>query len=161
MSIKTTDSNFLSPTRYVFIVDTPQMIDISFHCQTVDVPSISCARAETGFRQYTSKLPGDKIEISPFTARFILDEDLGNYNALLEWIVSLPLEDDTSLPMSKMKDLTLIVYNNNNVPKHRFKMQNCFPTELNPVPFTSTNADTQFIYSDVSFEVDWFTLERG
>lgn len=152
------ESNFLSPGKFVFVIDTPKLENISYHCQTVSIPTITVESINVPYRQFNPKMTGTGIEYSPFDAKFIIDEDMHNYIALYDWIFnSVTKSVDENF---KKTDVILMVYNNNNNLQTRIHMMSAFPTSLSPIEFTVTNAATTYLYADVSFSFDWLEFRN-
>lgn len=145
------ESNFLSPSRFIMVVDTPDFSTVSYHLQTVEIPTVSVQRVEAPWMQHQPSLTGDRVIFDPLTVRFIIDENLENYSKLFDWILETVHENS----QSKMKkDLSLLIYNNSNNLNKTIQFIGAFPVSLSPVEFSSTNTDTQFLFSDVEFSID-------
>lgn len=146
-------SNFLSPTRFIIVIDTPEFESVSYHCQKVNLPNISAPAVQMAYRQYLPSVTGSIIKFEPLTARFIIDEDMENWNRIYNWMFSTVHEDSQS---EMKKDLSLLIYNNNNLHHKKFQFVGCFPTDLSPVEFDTTVTDKQYLFSDVTFSIDYY-----
>ena len=159
LSDSETNSNFLTPTRFIFVIDTPELMNISYNCQTVSIPSVTAESIPAGYRQMKAFQSPSSITFAPFEARFIIDETLKNYEIVFDWMKSLALEQKRERDYKA--DVTLLVYNNNNKCNIRFRMVSCFPTSLTPVEFDVTKEGTEYLFADISFSIDYYSIERG
>ena len=148
--------NFLSPIRFVFQIDTPELENISYNCQSVTIPSITVPEIDVPFRAFHAKQSGSEIQFDNFEARFIIDENLENYTAIYNWMLSEVTTGGQE--RLKHKDVILLIYNNNNQSNIRIQMIDAMPVSLSPVEFTTTNSDTQYLVSDVSFTMDYYKI---
>jgi hypothetical protein len=151
---------FLHPSKFVFVIDTPELSSISFNCQTVNIPTISVAAVDTGYRQYTPKSPGDKLVFDDFNATFLIDEDMTNYKTVYEWLISLVQRTETAEPPTK-RDVTLLIYSNNNQLSTRIQMIGAFPVSLSPLEFQATLTEDDPLVADVSFAIDYYEIRQA
>jgi hypothetical protein len=77
-TLVTATQNYLSPQRFAFQIDTPELIELSYECQTVNIPTITVPQVDVPFRQFNTKFSGSSIEFDNFEARFIIDENMEN-----------------------------------------------------------------------------------
>lgn len=103
--------------------------------------------------QHQPSLTGDRVIFDPLSVRFIIDENMDNYSKLFDWMVETVNVNSQS---AMKKDLSLLIYNNSNNLNKTIQFIGAFPTSLSPVEFSSTNSDTQFLFSDVEFSIDYY-----
>ena len=155
-SVDVSKDNFLSTSRFMFVVDSPDLRHLSYHCSSVELPAMSVQQLETGYHQYGVQNLGDKIVFEPFNATFMVDEDLENYKSIKNWLF-----DEATSNVILKRDLSLILFSNDNVASHVIKYVGAFPTSLSSIPFQSTSAETTYVASSVSFSYDYFEFERN
>jgi hypothetical protein len=153
-NLEVSDDNFLSPSRFMLVFDSPEMKNLSFHCQTISIPSISLPAVEMPFHQLTAQFSGDRVSFEPFTATFLVDEKLKNFNMIFQWIMKQAMET-TILK----RDLTLLIYSNSNNISHKVRFVGSFPTSLSPVNLATNLGSTNVMASDVSFTYDYYYFE--
>ena len=160
MPIQNTDNhNYLNPSRFVFIIDQPGLEHVEFSCQLVSIPGISVDSIPTQFRGMRANMTGSSIVFEPFTARFIIDETLENYSTIFNWLYKEMGSDQPEQTLHK--DLILLIYTNNNNVKTKIHMISTIPTSLSPVEFETTKTDTQYLYADVSFNLDYYQIRQA
>ena len=77
--------NFLNPIGYLLKLEKFEGVD--FFCQTANVPDVAMPNIEISsqFRNLPI-VPGGGVTFGDFTVRFIVDEDLKNYNSIHKWM---------------------------------------------------------------------------
>jgi hypothetical protein len=153
-SVNVSDDNFLSASRFVFVVDTPDLKNLSFHCQTVSIPSMSAQNVEVPVRQYVPQMTSDRIIYDPFDATFLVDEKLENFKAVQQWLI-----DSVTSNVILKRDLSLLIYNNSNIHSQTLRFVGAFPTSLSPIPFVANASDTTYMASSVSFAIDYYYFD--
>ena len=79
--------NFLSPTGFRFSLRrSPKS---AFFCNQVNIPDIQLGVANQATYLRDIPVPGDKIDFGDLNIRFLIDEDLGNYMEIQNWIRGL------------------------------------------------------------------------
>ena len=153
-SLEISEDNFLSPSRFMFIFDSPELKNLSFHCQTVSIPSISLPAVEMPYHQMAAQFSGDRVSFEPFTATFLVDENLKNFNLIFQWIMKQALEQTII-----KRDLSLFLYNNSNNHSHTIRFVGAIPTSLSPINLASNLGGSNVMASDVSFSYDYYYFE--
>lgn len=69
-----------------FQLSITKLPELSFFCQTASVPTISIPNVSQSTPFSQVNLPGDKIEFSPLEINFLIDETMGNYLGIYEWL---------------------------------------------------------------------------
>ena len=173
-----TNLNYLSPVNFEFQIN--KLPKTRYFCVGATVPGITFSEAahETtlGIRSY---LPGDKIIFDPFIIRFIVDEDMLNYQEIFNWIMQLAPGADTddfrtlvgstktttgfdnrSGDYTEMfSDATLIVNTSSNNANVEFIFEDCFPTSLGSVEFKSDAADADYVVADLTLRYTLFKVK--
>lgn len=118
-------TNTFRPQNFQVIVDGNS--EINYHGNAITTPTFTTSASKTFFKGKPVNVPGDSVEYSPLSFRFVLDEDWNNYYFLLNWMLSSIKDSDD------VKDLTVILYNNKNNPVMEFTFIDCFVSSLNEV----------------------------
>ena len=79
--------NFLSPTGFQFQLNRAPKV--AYFGNSVNIPAMTLG--VTNFPTYLKDipLPGDKMDFEDFTLRFLVDEDLENYQEIQHWMRGL------------------------------------------------------------------------
>ena len=79
--------NFLAPTGFKFQLNrTPK---VTYFGNAVNIPSITLGVAEQPSYLRDIPLPGEKLDFSDFSLRFLVDEGLENYMEIQNWMRGL------------------------------------------------------------------------
>ena len=166
--------NFLSPTGFKFVLDRSPKV--AFFCNQANIPDITLGIAiqPTYFKDID--VPGDKIQFGDLNLRFLVDEDLGNYMEIQNWIRGLGYPEDIKQfrdleAQSTVKgryvkdrqniysDATLQVLNSNLISNFQVNFKEVFPYSLSTVNFDATDTDIQYFTADVSFKYTIYNIQ--
>jgi hypothetical protein len=155
--------NPLSPNGFMFNIQ--KLPDLSFFCQSVNLPGITLGEPEFGTPFAKIPIPGETLTYDQLTVQFLVDEQMANYTSIYNWIVALGFpesydqyidfsEDDTTNYSELAKnysDATLqILTGNNNVVK-TVRFIDMFPIGLDSLQFSGTNNDVQYLIGNATF----------
>jgi len=159
--------NFLSPNGFRFTLRrSPQA---AFFCNQANIPDMQLGVAEQPTYLKNIPIPGDKIDFGDLNLRFLVDEDLGNYMEIQNWIRGLgfpnslqqfeDLESEAEVFGRYTKDQdniysdgTLSILSSNLIPKFQIFFKNLFPYSLSTMVFDATQTDQEYFTADVSFK---------
>ena len=170
--------NFLSPVGFKFALKRSPKT--AFFCNQANIPDITLGIAEQPTYLKNIPVPGDKIEFGDLNLRFLVDEDLGNYMEIQNWIRGLGFPDtllefdelETRDPMFRgggfgqfaksgdkiYSDGTLQILSSNLVPKFQVVFKDLFPYSLSTMTFDATDTDVEYFTADVSFKYTIYGL---
>ena len=161
--------NPLSPNGYMFSIE--KLPSLSYFCQEVNLPSLNLPEA-TQLNPFT-KIPiaGDQLEFGQLTIQFLVDDVMGNYKAIHDWIIGLGFPENydqyssflntSKLPgldeISKSQsDATLTILGNNNNAIQVIEFKDVVPQSLESITFTSTNQDVQYLVGSATFAYSYY-----
>jgi len=151
--------NFLNPIGYLLKLDIFEGTD--FFCQSANIPDISMPVTEvpTRFRSLPV-VPGGGVSFGDFNLRFIVDEDLKNYNSIHQWIRNNGRSDkDTNTPdLPEYSNAQLHIVTSAYNPAFIVDFRNIFPVSLSGMQFDATINDVEYITADVTFKHQQFFL---
>ena len=82
-----TKLDYASPTQFKFsILKLPK---VEYFCTAVNIPGIELSGASQGTMLKDIPLPGNKLTYEPLQMRFIVDENLENFQEIHGWLVGL------------------------------------------------------------------------
>jgi len=154
--------NFLSPIGFQFsLAKYPK---VSFFCNSAKIPQITLQTETQSTYLKRIDVPGDQLEYSDLTLRFLVDEDLVNYVAIHNWLTALGFpesteqfdkmlnENGTHDQLNFFSDGSLIILNSNYVSKATIKFKDLFPVSLTSLDFSATDTDVNYFTAEVSFK---------
>ena len=170
--------NFLSPVGFKFALK--RVPKVAFFCNQANIPDLTLGVAEQPTYLKNIPVPGDKIEFGDLNLRFLVDEDLGNYMEIQNWIRGLGFPDtllefdelEKSDPMFRgggfgqfarsgdkiYSDGTLQILSSNLVPQFQVVFKDLFPYSLTTLSFDATDTDIEYFTADVSFKYTIYGL---
>jgi hypothetical protein len=164
--------NFSYPTKYRFTLNRyPKAI---FFANSASIPGLELTLAT----QPTSlgrdiPQPGNKLRMDSFDLRFIVDEDLVNYNEINKWLRGLGYPESLQQIYDLQKDGnnnsyksgldlysdgTLQVLNSNDNPTVQVRYYDLFPFSITPLVFDATISKPDPFLATVKFQYTYFEL---
>lgn len=133
-----------------FVFWIPEMPILSSMVHTVTLPPFSVSPVNISFDRGTFKLPSDKIEYSPLSVSFFVDENYDSYMEAYNWLQKYanPHVDPSHLSAFQC-DCTLFLLNNNWQNARKFTFQYTQPAELGELE-VSTNQDGESLQTRLS-----------
>jgi len=152
--------NFLNPIGYLLKLEKFEGVD--FFCQSVNIPDIAMPTTEvpTRFRN-VSIIPGGGVTFGDFVVRFIVDEDLVNYNAIHSWMRDNGNADQMlreTVEKDIYTDAQLQITTSQYNPAFIVDFKNIFPVSLSSLQFDATITDVEYITAEVVFKHQQFFL---
>ena len=166
--------NYLSPTGFNFTLQ--RCPKVSFFSNTAQIPGIDLG--VTIQPNYLNNIPrpGDKIDFSDFTLRFLIDEDLKNYMQLQNWMRGLGFPENLAeiyRELAKAQEVyegemegeqllysdgTLQVLNSTSNPQFLVKFSGMFPTSLSTLDFDATPTDIEYFTAEATFKYTMYNI---
>lgn len=152
-----TNTNFLSQLGFKFTIK--KLPTVNFFIQSITLPTVSVPELEINTPFSRLPYPGDKMEFGDLTFSFRVDENMGNYLELLNWMRSFARTDDIeqtktawenqkTSPMSDTKvfsDATLMINNSAMNPNIEVQFVDLYPYSLGELTFTTTGQDVDYL----------------
>ena len=143
---------------------------LSYFAQQINLPTISLTSAEVQTPFVMVPTPGEKLDFTPLTVEFLIDEKMENYKAIHDWMAGLGFPENyeqyksfngsDDVGGSELKrntsDATLIVLGNHNTPIQTIQFYDCWPESLESITFTSTTQDVQYLIGSVTFRYSYY-----
>ena len=165
--------NFLSPVGFKFALKRSPKA--AFFCNQANIPDLTLGVAEQPTYLKNIPTPGDKIEFGDLSLRFLVDEDLGNYMEIQNWIRGLgypeSLKESYDLQKSGaipsrfenseediFSDGTLQILSSNLIPKFQVKFEGLFPYSLTTMTFDATDTDIEYFTAEASFKYTIYSI---
>ena len=94
LSRQPTKLDYASPTQFKFsILKLPK---VEYFCTAVNIPGIELSGASQATSLKDIPIPGNKLTYEPLQMRFIVDENLENFQEIHGWLVGLGYPRDHS-----------------------------------------------------------------
>ena len=155
-----TNRNFLNPIGYLLKLEKFEGVD--FFCQTANIPDVSMPVTEVAspFRNLPI-IPSGGVTFGDFSVRFIVDEDLVNYNSIYKWIRDNGNADQMQRTTKESEIYTngqLNIVTSQYNPAFIIDYRDIFPINLSGLQFDATITDVEYITAEVTFKHQQFFI---
>jgi len=170
--------NFLQPQGFRFqVARAPK---VTFFGNAVNIPGMTLrttVQTTPGLKDIP--LPGEIIDFEDLTLRFLVDEDLQNYQEIQNWMRGLGFPEslqeiydlqkqrtgtaqlNSNNTMNIYSDGTLTILDAMQNDNFKVKFSDLFPFSLSTIQFDATMADTEYFTAEVSFKYLNYTIVKG
>ena len=164
MTIKTQpdNQNFLQPTAFQFVLNrTPETV---YFCRSINVSGVTFGeilRPTNGLVDI--KVPGDSFRYDDLSLSFLINEDLGNWLEIHDWMRSMANVEEhgaENVMKNNYSDATLMILSSNYNPTFKINFKDCFPKSLTGIDFDTSLNDVSPIASTVSFGFTYYDIEK-
>jgi hypothetical protein len=154
-----------------FLFSINKYPNVNYFCQEVNLPSIDLPAAQQFNPLVDIFHPGDKISFGDLSVSFLVDEDMGNWRTIYEWMKGLGFPKDhnqfesfitnnkdflnTDISAVSTSDATLQILNSANNAAATLQFYDVFPINLSSLTFQSTTNETSYFVGQATFK---FTL---
>jgi hypothetical protein len=143
------NTNPLYPFSFIYKIGGPDFKDLEYFTIATNLPGLALAEVSSPFRQKQEWMPGDRLMYDALNFRFVVDLNMKNYFQIYNWILQL---ETSNTPIRY--DLTLLIYNTQNIVSNQIRFVDSFPTMISPIDFDvqvdnpePATADATFRYS--------------
>ena len=155
-----TNRNFLNPIGYLLKLE--KFEGVYFFCQTANIPDVSMPVTEVAspFRNLPI-IPSGGVKFGDFSVRFIVDEDLVNYNSIYKWIRDNGNADQMQRTTKESEIYTngqLNIVTSQYNPAFVIDYRDIFPVSLSGLQFDATMTDVEYITAEVTFKHQQFFI---
>jgi len=171
--------DYLRPNGFTFQIHN--MPNVSFFCQAANIPEISMGYPTQNTPLSDIAYPGDKLQFGELMIRFLIQEDMTNYNELYGWLRGLGFPEkhqeftdyinsqayrtatankSTREGIAQVSDATLFVLDSNNNPNIKITFKDAFPISLSGLDFDISNGTGDYFIGIASFKYRIFSIEK-
>ena len=164
-----TNRNFLSGVAFKFSLTKFPKVD--FFSNSAIIPELSLELAQQASYLKNIAVPGERLTFGDFTLRFLVDENMENYQSIYDWLTGLGFPETTKEfadiikdkdgqrdPKEAFCDGTLRILNSNYREVAKVKFKDLFPISLSSLDFDATNTDVQFFTAQATFKYTIYDL---
>lgn len=167
MPMAAIQKSFLSPLGFQLAIN--KLPTAVFNVTSVVVPGITVEDAELNTPFKLIRYP-DRVVYNDFVFRFKVDEDMGNYLEIFNWMVEIGRPSDFSVgnlnPFTAtdyyqhyISDGTLVILNSVNKPNIEVTFKDLFPVMISDIEFNTQDTDVTYIDATVNFRCLSFTIK--
>ena len=161
--------NFLSGVGFKFNLTKFPKVD--FFSNSARIPELSLELTQQASYLKNIDVPGERLSYGDFTLRFLVDENMENYQSIYNWLTGLGFPETTKEfaeiikdkdgqrdPKEAFCDGTLRILNSNYQEVGKVKFNDLFPISLTSLEFDATNTDVQFFTAEATFKYTLYKL---
>ena len=144
---------------------------VDFFSNSAIIPELSLELAQQASYLKNIAVPGERLNFGDFTLRFLVDENMENYQSIYDWLTGLGFPETTKEfadiikdkdgqrdPKEAFCDGTLRILNSNYREVAKVKFKDLFPISLSSLDFDATNTDVQFFTAQATFKYTIYDL---
>ena len=164
--------NFLAPVGFKFTL--AKYPKVAFFSNSARIPELSLGTATQPSYLKDIDIPGEKLTYGDLNIRFLVDENMENYQAIYGWLTGLGFPETTKEfaeiikdsdglrdPKEAFCDGTLRILNSNYREVGKVKFNDLFPISLTSLEFDATNTDVQFFTAEATFKYTIYDLKSS
>ena len=161
--------NFLSGIAFKFNLTKFPKVD--FFSNSARIPELNLELTTQASYLKNIDVPGERLSYGDFTLRFLVDENMENYQSIYDWLTGLGFPETTKEfaeiikdkdgqrdPKEAFCDGTLRILNSNFREVGKVKFNDLFPISLTSLEFDATNTDVQFFTAEATFKYTLYKL---
>lgn len=163
------NKNYLSPLNYKFSVK--KLPHVNFFLQKVNIPSVTINSTSAPNPFVAIPYSGDHIQFGTLSLSFKVDEQLKNYQEMLNWLYGLgfpksfsqygELAKKNATQEGIVSDVSIIVTDSAKNPRFEFIFVDAFPTFLSDLNLDTTLTDVDYITASATFKYTYFEINRN
>ena len=161
--------NFLSGVGFKFNLTKFPKVD--FFSNSARIPELNLELTTQASYLKNIDVPGERLSYGDFTLRFLVDENMENYQSIYDWLTGLGFPETTKEfaeiikdkdgqrdPKEAFCDGTLRILNSNYRSVAKVKFNDLLPVSLTSLEFDATNTDVQFFTAEATFKYTLYKL---
>jgi hypothetical protein len=156
-----------------FQVNFTRLPNMTYFCQSVSLPGLSVGEVPRNTPFIDLYSPGEKLVYDLLSFTFVVDEDLGSWREIHDWMRAMTFPVDFSeyrdlpklnrfanKPQPQFSDATMTILTSSFNTNYNIRLYDCFPISLSSVLFSSTDSPENIITADVSFRFSYFDIVK-
>ena len=164
--------NFLSGVAFKF--NLAKFPKVDFFSNSARIPELNLELTTQASYLKNIDVPGERLTFGDFTLRFLVDENMENYQSVYDWLTGLGFPETTKEfadlikdkdgqrdPKEAFCDGTLRILNSNYREVAKVKFKDLFPISLSSLDFDATNTDVQFFTAEATFKYTLYKLSTN
>ena len=164
--------NFLSGVAFKFNLTKFPKVD--FFSNSARIPELSLELTQQASYLKNIDVPGERLSYGDFTLRFLVDENMENYQSIYDWLTGLGFPETTKEfaeiikdsdgqrdPKEAFCDGTLSILNSNYREVAKVKFNDLFPVSITSLDFDATNTDIQYFTAEATFKYTIYDLKSS
>ena len=161
--------NFLSGVAFKF--NLAKFPKVDFFSNSAIIPVLNLELAQQASYLKNIAVPGERLTYGDFTLRFLVDENMENYQSNYDRLTGLGFPETTKQfaeiikdkdgqrdPKEAFCDGTLRILNSNYREVAKVKFTDLFPVSLTSLDFDATATDIQYFTAEATFKYTVYNI---
>lgn len=157
--------NNLNAAEFQFAIE--RIEGVTFTAQRVTLPGLSGGIVKVPSPFNETNRSYDKIEYSPLSLSFLINEDLSNYLEIINWMLGIGAPENhnqyaviNNSVEGIESDITVTIYNNQKNPVKKITYFNCMPIDISEIELSLSETESTVAQATVSFAFDKFSISN-
>ena len=170
------NKSLLSKNNFRLLID--KIPNVEFFVKSVNIPGLQFTEtvqaAGIGLDAF---FPCDKVSFDTLSVGFLVDEDLGNFKEIYDWMDQIvPVSDPSAFAayvgsqktadgqlsaidndLNQYSDITLVTNTNKNIPNKFFRFHDAFPISLSGIELES-GSENEAVLATVEFRFTYYDI---
>ena len=156
-----------TPLNFRFFIR--RLPDVTYHIAKTNVPGLTVPMAPFATNDVIIPIPGDHIQFEPLVVTFRVQEGMGNYFQLADWMKAVSAFDPEELKelaanpewtgYGVTSDLLIVILNAQKNAIRRIFYHDAWPTQLSTLNFDSTLTKVNYVPATVVFHYRYYTTD--
>lgn len=162
-------TNFLQDNSYQLIL--PRFPNVQYYSTDFVVPEISLGIATAPTPYVDLRFAGDKPAFAPMTFNFLVDENMHNYQEVLDWINGIGFSSDykdfssfknkSSVQPLGEQDAKVVIMSSKSNPLRSITFFDAIPIALSGFSMTSQNSQTTYVKASLTMIYTRFEFDKN
>ena len=155
VELKTNVFNYSFENRFktTFMHPLPEVRALAATNSAINLPTVILGQTEQPTNIRKIWIPGDSLEYEDINLQFMLQEDMSNWLAIMNWLYRLR-DPDVVQYEREVCEIGVDILNAKHESVAQVTFIDCFPFTLSDVPLTTQVEDTEISRFDVSFKIN-------
>ena len=157
-------TNYFSPLS--FTVAVQRLPNIEFFTQRFLLPAVFSTPVNRSTPLGQVYETPDRLTYGEFDLGFVIDENMGNYLEIYNWMKGIASPETTNQYKSiaatqdgVVSDITVTINNSHKNPNKKCIFKNCFPIGLSSINLDVRGTDIIYPEATATFRYDYFDVE--
>ncbi len=134
-----------------------RLTDINYWIQTFTLPGVQLERLTLPGMRRDVPIAGAKFEYDPINVGFIVDQDMSNYNEIINWMNEFQGNFTDIRDLSST--LSINILNGDNAIQQTFGIKGAYPTTISEVEFITTDSTMTPSVCNVTFNYTHINID--
>lgn len=167
------NTNYYNPQGFIVLIK--RLPNVSFFCNSVNIPGLSITNPTQSNPFIRMPIPGDQAAFENLTIQFHIDENLKNWIEVAKWMISISFPEDheqfkfavddpsgslVGSDKNLYSNISIIVLGSDKSPQMEFEFFDCVPNSLSGLDLTVNDSDINPISASATFDFSYVRINK-